>query len=57
MENQLRIETANCGSSELYVNGKNIGDYDNDVGTLANDKHTSEYYWLDSAESSDCIPQ
>ncbi len=32
-----------------YMYNKSIGDYDQDVGALADGKHTSEYYWMDSA--------
>ena len=31
-----------------YLNNKIIGDFDQDIGLLTNNMHTSEYYWLDS---------
>lgn len=39
-----------------YLNNKMIGDFDQDVGTLANNMHTDEYSWLDSPNHQTAYP-
>ena len=39
-----------------YLNGKKIGDFDNDVSTTDTTKHQSEYYWIDSSDVQHAYP-